>query len=310
MMASKWLSKLIWAPKLTGRAANRQVPYVQDCGRIRCARRHMSTRPDQVHTLQEAAARTRGAVGDGRFPSLMDEALEIFGADLQTHMGRADTSSLFTPLEVWTGYEWEPAAFVGLQDRGVVAWGKGQPRTQVIPRAEVKHVVETDVRPDDVTLWVDCEQPISLRVTRFAPGMDVPQAVHDALAPFARAAPAVDIDDRADLICPSCGGAVREGADFCPHCGHPMTKAKGFNKRWLFLLIPLAVIVAVVLVFLLTRDTAVKDTPASPSATPPAGPTATVARASINLTRRISGPGWQGRAPGDGWKIGPEQKLS
>src|SRR3954468_13447915 len=131
----------------------------------------MTTGRDQVHTLQEAAARTRGAVGDGRFPSLMDEALDVFGADLQGHMGRADTSSLFTPLEVWTGYEWEPAAFVGLQDRGVVAWGRGQPRTQAIARREVKQVVPTDAQPDAVTWWVDCPAPVSLRVQRFAGAM-------------------------------------------------------------------------------------------------------------------------------------------
>src|SRR4051794_5738831 len=197
---------------------------------------------DQLETLQAAAGRTRALVSDARFEPAAEEALQVFGPDLQGHIGRADDTALFTPVEVWTGYEWEPAAFVGLQDRGIVGWGKGAPRTQVIPRAEVKHVVETDVRPEAVTLWVDCEQPISLRVTRFAPGLDVPQAVHDALAPFAREARTVDIDDRADLVCPSCGGAVREGADFCPHCGHPMTKAKGFDKRWLLALIPVAVV--------------------------------------------------------------------
>src|SRR4051794_14772745 len=98
---------------------------------------------------------------DPRFEGMAEEAMQVFGADLQGHIGRADSSELFTPLEVWTGYEWEPGAFIGLQDRGVVAWGKSTPRSQVIARSQVKHVVETDIRAEAITLWVDCPQPIS-----------------------------------------------------------------------------------------------------------------------------------------------------
>jgi hypothetical protein len=263
---------------------------------------------DQVETLQTAAGRTRALVEDERFEPAAEEALKVFGSDLQGHMGRADSSELFTPLEVWTGYEWEPGAFIGLQDRGVVAWGKTTPRSQVIPRAQVKHVVETDTRPEAITWWVDCPTPISLRVQRYAGSKDVPQAVYDALAPYAREAEAPEIDDRPDLVCPACGGAVREGADFCPHCGHPMTKAKGFNKLWLLGLIPVAVVAIVLAVLALGGDDKVKPPLAKATATASPGPSATAT--GLALPRRISGPGWRGRAPGSGWKIGSVSKQS
>ncbi len=255
----------------------------------------MTTGRDQVEMLQTAATLTRGRVSDPRFEGMANEAMQLFGGDLQGHVGRADTSELFTPLEVWTGYEWEPGAFIGLQDRGVVAWGKGVPRSQVIPRSQVKHVVETDVQPTTVTLWVDCEQPISMRVQRFAPGMNVPEAVHDALRPYDKPKEDVEIDDREDLVCPSCGGAVREGADFCPHCGHPMNPAKKFNKMWLLALIPVLVFLIVLGVLLLGQK---KDKPkplAKATATATAKPSATVKPPTgIDLPRdlrpRLAGP--------------------
>src|SRR3954453_18855456 len=249
---------------------------------------------DQLETLQAAAGRTRALVSDARFDPVAEEALQVFGADLQGQIGRADSTEFFTPLEVWAGYEWEPAAFVGLQDRGIVAWGKTTPRSQVIPRAQVKDVVETDTRPEAITWWVDCPSPISLRVQRYAGGKDIPQAVYDALAPYAREVEAPEIDDRVDLVCPSCRGPVREGADFCPHCGHAMTKAKGFNKLWLLGLIPVAVFGVVLAVLLLAgKDKTVTPPVAKATATASAAPSAT----GIALARRISGPGWRGRAP-------------
>src|SRR4051794_16353329 len=256
---------------------------------------------DQVETLQAAAGRTRALVSDARFQPAAEEALQAFGPDLEGHLGRADSSELFTPLEVWTGYEGEPAAFIGLQDRGIVAWGKTTPSPQAIPRSQVKHVVEADTRPAAITWRGGCPHPISLRAQRYAGGKDPPQAVHDALAPYARRVEAPEIDDRPDLVCPACGGAVREGADFCPHCGHPMTKAKGFNKLWLLALIPVAVFGIVLAVLLLGKDKPV--TPPVAKATATASPAASAAPG-IALPRRISGPGWRGRAPAGRWKIG------
>src|SRR4051794_33012298 len=98
---------------------------------------------EQVETLQAAAGRTRALVSDERFDPAAEQALQVFRADLHGQIRRADSTELFTPLEVWTGYEWEPAAFVGLQDRGIVAWGKTTPHSQVISRAQVRDVVDT-----------------------------------------------------------------------------------------------------------------------------------------------------------------------
>jgi hypothetical protein len=82
-----------------------------------------------------------------------------------------------------------------------------------------------------------------------------------------------------------------------------MTKAKGFNKLWLLGLIPVAV-VAIVLAVLLAggKDKPLAKARATATASPAA--TATAAATGIALPRRISGPGWRGRAPGSGWKIG------
>lgn len=44
-------------------------------------------------------------------------------------------------------------------------------------------------------------------------------------------------DIEADMTCPSCGGAVIEDAQKCPHCGDWITPADrrgGGVRRWLF----------------------------------------------------------------------------
>src|SRR4051812_26050345 len=147
------------------------------------------TGPDQGETLADAVSRTRSGVADPRFPGMVDDALRAYGPDLRTHLGRADEGELFTPLDVWTGMAWEPGAAVVVQDRAVLAWGEtGRVRTQVIARKRDPGVVtEVDVQPAAITLWIDCDQPINVRVQRFAPGMDVAQALADALRPAGRA---------------------------------------------------------------------------------------------------------------------------
>ncbi len=118
----------------------------------------MTTGQDQTQTLYDAAARTRAGVPTRASRRDVDEAIEYFGPDLASHVGRYDTGELFVPLEVWLG-KWEPGASLVLQDRAVLVWGRTEVKAQIIPRKRPGGVAEVDVQPDAVTLWIDCEQP-------------------------------------------------------------------------------------------------------------------------------------------------------
>src|SRR6188472_1882051 len=116
----------------------------------------MTTGQDQTQTLYDAAARTRAAVTDQRFAADVDEAIEYFGPDVASHVGRYDTGELFVPLQVWLG-KWEPGASLVLQDRVVLVWGRTEVQHQIIPRKRPGGVAEVDAQVDAVTLWIDCE---------------------------------------------------------------------------------------------------------------------------------------------------------
>src|SRR4051812_18377099 len=110
----------------------------------------MTTGQDQGETLADAVARTRADVGDGRFGAMADDAVRAFGDDLRKYLGRADHGELFTPLDVWTGTQWEPGAAIITQDRAVLAWGHpGRVRSQIIPRKrDPGGVTDIDIQPD------------------------------------------------------------------------------------------------------------------------------------------------------------------
>jgi hypothetical protein len=260
----------------------------------------MPTEQHQGEPLADALARTRAEVGDPRFGAMAEDAVNAYGDDLRTYLGRADAGELFTPLDVWTGTEWEPGAAVITQDRGILAWGQpGRTRTQVIPRKrDPGGVTDIDIQPDAITLWIDCDQPINVRVLRFQPGMDVPTRFADKLRQAKSEAPTVVELPPLDEQCPHCFEPVRKGAEFCPACGrHIGPKPPRSKKPFIILaLILLLLLIALfVLISVLTGD----EDPAPPK------PTATATQEAATPepteappadTRRISGPGWEGQA--------------
>ena len=158
-------------------------------------------------------------------------------------------------------------------------------------------MAEVDVQSDAITLWIDCEQPRNVRVKRYEGTTDVPTTFADMLRPDRRDREPTAVLPPAVEQCPHCFGEIDKGADICPHCGHYLgEKPKRSKKFWiilaLLLLLLLLLIVGVIL--LLTgdeKDPAPKPTPtASATAEASAEPTA-------NPLRRITGPGWEGRAP-------------
>lgn len=261
----------------------------------------MPTEQTQGDPLGDALARTRADVADPRFPGLAGDALNAYGDDLRTFLGRADLGELFTPIDIWTGTQWEPGAAVITQDRAVLAWGQpGRSRTQVIPRRrDPGGVTDIDIQPDAITLWVDCEQPLNVRILRYQPGMDVPKTFADKLRQARSEAPTAAELPQLDEQCPHCFEPVRKGADFCPSCGrHIGPKQKRSKKFWIIVaLIVLALLLLLIgLIVLLSGDE--KPAPAKPK------PTATQVAETPAPTeappadfRRISGPGWQGQAP-------------
>src|SRR6478609_515765 len=259
-----------------------------------------TTGQDHGETLLDALSRTRESVADPRFPSMADDAVQTYGNDLRAFLGRADHGELFTPLDVWTGAQWEPGCAVITQDRAVLAWGPaGRARTQVIPRRrDPGGVTDIDIQPDAITLWIDCEQPLNVRILRFQPGMDVPQTFADKLRQARSEAPTAVELAPADHQCPHCFEPVRADADFCPACGRhigpkPPRSKKGLIIALIALLLLLLLGIAALAVF------GGDDKPAAKQATPTPTASAGPKKAAPAATRAISGPGWEGQAPRD-----------
>ena len=249
----------------------------------------MTTGQDQFQTLQEAANRTRAGVTDPRFARDVEEALEDFGADVASHVGRYDTGELFVPLEVWLG-KWEPGAALVMQDRAVLVWGRTEVQAQTIPRKRPGGVAEVDVQHDAVTLWIDCDQPRNVRVTRYAGTMDVPTTFADTLRPAHRDRDATAVLPPELEQCPHCFGEIEKGTEICPHCGRYLGAKPKRSKKWLILALVLLLLLLLAAVLLLTRD---DEEPARPAPTPTAE---AEAEPTAQGLRRISGPGWEGRA--------------
>lgn len=261
----------------------------------------MPTEQPQGDPLGDAVARTRADVSDPRFAGLAEDAARNYGEDLRHFLGRADFGELFTPLDVWTGTEWEPGASVITQDRAILAWGQpGRTRTQVIPRKrDPGGVTDIDVQPDAVTLWIDCDQPLNVRILRFQPGIDVPQVFGDKLRQARSEAPTVVELPPMDEQCPHCFEPVRKGADFCPSCGrHIGPKQKRSKKFWIILALLLLLLLLLIgtAIILLTGDDDPAPVKPKPTATEVAQTPAPTEAPPADF-RRISGPGWQGQAP-------------
>lgn len=254
--------------------------------------RPVTTGQDQTQTLYDAAARTRAAVTDPRFAADVDEAIEYFAPDVASHVGRYDTGELFVPLQVWLG-KWEPGASLVLQDRVVLVWGGTEVQHQIIPRRRAGGVAEVDVQVDAVTLWIDCDNPLNVRVRRYAGTMDVPTTYADTLRPEK-----LDMVATAELPpeaeqCPYCFGEIDKGTEICPHCGKYLGE-KPKSKKWLILALLLLLLLLLIVgaVLLLGGDEEEPKPKPTPTATAEAG-----AEPTQDPFRRISGPGWEGRAP-------------
>ena len=256
----------------------------------------MTTGQDQTQTLHEAANRTRAGVVDPRFAHDVDEAIQSFGTDLASRVGRHDTGELFVPLELWLG-KWEPGAALVLQDRAVLVWGRTQVQAQIIPRKRPGGVAEVDVQSDAITLWIDCEQPRNVRVKRYEGTTDVPTTFADMLRPDRRDREPTAVLPPAVEQCPHCFGEIDKGADICPHCGHYLgEKPKRSKKFWIILALLLLLLLLLIVgaILLLTGDE--KDPVPKPAPTASATAEAS-AEPTANPFRRITGPGWEGRAP-------------
>ena len=153
----------------------RQVPSVQ----IGSAR-GMTTGQDQTQTLDDAAngrapawstrvsrRRRRGDAVLRRGPRLPSAAPTSASCSCRSRCGSASGSR---------------APALVLQDRAILVWGRTG-RTQIIPRKRPGGVTEIDVQSDAITLWIDCEQPLNVRVQRFEGTMDVPTTFADMLRP-------------------------------------------------------------------------------------------------------------------------------
>lgn len=254
----------------------------------------MTTGQDQTQILYQAADRARSGVVDPRFNQDLDEVFEYFGGDLAAHVGRYDTGEYLVPLELWLG-KWEPGAALVMQDRAVIVWGRTEVKVQTIPRKRAGGVAEVDVQSDAITLWIDCDEPRNVRVRTYEGTSDVPRTFADMLRPDARDREPTAVLPPELVQCPHCFGEVDKGADICPHCGRYIGEKPKRSKKWLLILLLLLLLLLIgAAIFLLTRD----DEEPAPKPTPT--PTAT-AEASAEPTpdsfRRISGPGWEGRAP-------------
>jgi hypothetical protein len=220
--------------------------------------------------------------------------MEYFGHDLAAHVGRYDTGEYLVPLELWLG-KWEPGAALVMQDRAVLVWGRSEVQSQTIPRKRPGGVAEVDVQPDAVTLWIDCDQPRNVRVKRYEGTADVPTTFADMLRPDVRDREPTAVLPPEIVQCPHCFGEVTEGTDICPHCGRYIGEKPKRSKKWLIVLL-LALLLALLIaaaVLLLTGD---DEEPARPAPSPTATAEAS-AEPTAEALRRISGPGWEGRAP-------------
>jgi predicted nucleic acid-binding Zn ribbon protein len=158
------------------------------------------------------------------------------------------------------------------------------------------------MQPDAITLWIDCEQPLNVRILRFQPGMDVPQTFADKLRQARSEAPTAVELAPADHQCPHCFEPVRADAEFCPACGRHIGPKPKRSKKWLIiglLALLLVLLLAIVALAVLGGD----DKPAAKKATPTATATEAPTEAPPSTTRKISGPGWEGQAPREGWKL-------
>lgn len=115
------------------------------------------------------------------------------GKDVIAGIAPSDRPGVFVPIDVWTDGKWELGCILTLQDRAMVVWYTGTFRTrtftQVVLYQGISNVTEAAIEPakghrqisERVTLRVEGEQPITMRVPRFKNSSVLDMMVRGAL---------------------------------------------------------------------------------------------------------------------------------
>ena len=141
--------------------------------------------------LAHAANFTSSFVNRDDFDTAAQAALNVLASKIVARIDPLDRAGLFTALEVFADGKWQPGCLLGLEDRVVLGWWSGLVRIKLltceIPIAQVSDVAETDVEQlagtavEKVTLRIDGDVPMRIRVARYDTGMDLPEVVRGVL---------------------------------------------------------------------------------------------------------------------------------
>ena len=231
-------------------AARRLAASTTRTDRLRPTRMTRAGSDQTPQRSRQSDPRRRGRPARSRTPRTRRS--QYFGEPTCASLGRADIGELFTPLE-------SVARQSGSRARAVITPGPrgpgvGAARSQAAgdpAQARPGGVTDIDIQPDAITLWIDCEQPLNVRILRFQPADGRPADVRRQAAPEARSERRPPSLPPMDEQCPHCFEPVRKGADFCPACGrHIGPKPKRSKKFWIIL----ALIILLLLLLLCRRD--------------------------------------------------------
>lgn len=137
--------------------------------------------------LVTAASLTVAQVDHERFQAYVEAAMQLMGKGIASHLVSSDQPGLYMPLETYQGGKWVGGSILMLQDRAILAWSVGVLRVRrfehVIAYDSVTNVDDvevhpaTSVAPEKVTLKIEGEQRILVRVMRLPGSLDLPIAL-------------------------------------------------------------------------------------------------------------------------------------
>lgn len=145
--------------------------------------------PEEI--LLSAANFTSNLGQHETFAKLITLALKMCGLSLVTYIDEEDNSGLFIPVGVFVHGKWEHGCILTLQDRAVIAWWTGVFRIkhffQVVPYETITGVSTgeiipaTKLKPEKVTLEIEAERDVVIRLMRLTEGADIPFMVESVL---------------------------------------------------------------------------------------------------------------------------------